>query len=90
MIIVITMQGATGSPGENGYNGAKGDKVNIFVIIQLVIYLSHKAMHACIYCRQQEEPAILISRLLSHVSHVCSQHSFGLPLRMNGMHINAI
>lgn len=23
---------------------------------------------------------------LTHASHVCSQHSFGLPLRMNGMH----
>ena len=22
----------------------------------------------------------------THASHVCSQHSFGLPLRMNGMH----
>ena len=30
-------------------------------------------------CGQQEEPAILIM-------YVCSQHSFGLPLRMNGMH----
>ena len=23
--------------------------------------------------------------VISHASHVCSQHSFGLPLRMNGM-----
>ena len=39
------------------------------------------------YFGQQEEPAILISRLLfTHASHVCSQHSFGLPLRMSGMH----
>ena len=38
---------------------------------------------------QQEEPAILhvISGLLLHMCHmyVCSQHPFGLPLRMNGM-----
>ena len=41
------------------------------------------------YCGRQEEPAILISRLqvdITHASHVCSQHLFGLPLRMNGMH----
>ena len=25
--------------------------------------------------------------VITHASHVCSQHSFGLPLRMNGMHI---
>ena len=25
--------------------------------------------------------------LIAHASHVCSQHSFGLPLRVNGMHI---
>ena len=24
--------------------------------------------------------------VISHSSHVCSQHSFGLPLRMNGMY----
>ena len=24
--------------------------------------------------------------VISHASHLCSQHSFGLPLRMNGMH----
>ena len=24
--------------------------------------------------------------VITHVSHVCSQHSFGLPIRMNGMH----
>ena len=23
---------------------------------------------------------------ITHESHTCSQHSFGLPLRMNGMH----
>ena len=23
---------------------------------------------------------------ITHASHVCSQHSFGLPLRKNGMH----
>ena len=23
--------------------------------------------------------------VITHASHVCSQHSFGLPLRMNGM-----
>ena len=23
---------------------------------------------------------------VTHASHVCSQHSFGLPLTMNGMH----
>ena len=43
----------------------------------------------CIDCGRQEQPAILIFRLsfhISHASHVCSQHSFGLPLRINGMH----
>ena len=24
--------------------------------------------------------------VITHASHVCRQHSFGLPLRMNGMH----
>ena len=24
--------------------------------------------------------------VIKHASHVCGQHSFGLPLRMNGMH----
>ena len=24
--------------------------------------------------------------VITHASHVCSHHSFGLPLRMNGMH----
>ena len=39
-------------------------------------------------CGQQEEPAILISRLLRMrcMYSVCGQHLFGLPLRMNGMH----
>ena len=40
------------------------------------------------YCRWQEEPSILISMLLLCVfcTTVCSQHLFGLPLRMDGMH----
>ena len=25
--------------------------------------------------------------VIAHVSHVCSEHSFGLRLRLNGMHI---
>ena len=25
--------------------------------------------------------------VVTHASHICMQHSFGLPLRMNGMHI---
>ena len=25
--------------------------------------------------------------VITHASHLCSQRSFGLPLRMNGMHI---
>ena len=39
-------------------------------------------------CRQQEEPAILIFRLLLHMHHmyVASINLFGLPLKMNGMH----
>ena len=42
-------------------------------------------------CRRQEESTIQISRLLlsmrcMYIHSVCSQHSFGLPLRMNGMH----
>ena len=24
--------------------------------------------------------------VITHASHVCSRHSFGLPLRMNGVH----
>ena len=27
-----------------------------------------------------------LQAVISHALHVCSQHSFGLPLRMNGMH----
>ena len=27
-----------------------------------------------------------LQALIKHASHVCSQHSFGLALRMNGMH----
>ena len=40
------------------------------------------------YCGRQENPAILISGLvvITHASNVCRQHSFGLALRMNGMH----
>ena len=34
-------------------------------------------------CRWQVEPSILISIVLVYASHVCSQHSFGLPLTMN-------
>ena len=47
--------------------------------------------HVCICIkdnhRRQEEPAILISRLLlyTHALHVCS-HLFGLPQRKYGMH----
>ena len=39
-------------------------------------------------CRQQEEPAILIFRLLLHMHrmYVASINLFGLPLKMNGMH----
>ena len=28
----------------------------------------------------------LLRAVIAYVSHVCSQHSFGLPLRINGMH----
>ena len=39
-------------------------------------------------CRQQEEPAILIFRLLLHMHrmYVASINLFGLQLKMNGMH----
>ena len=37
--------------------------------------------------RLQQEPAIHLQVVITHASHVCSQHSFGLPLRMYGMHI---
>ena len=37
--------------------------------------------------RRQQEPAIQnLQVVITHASHVCSQHLFGLPLRMNGMH----
>ena len=40
------------------------------------------------YCGLLLSLAILISGLLFvHALHVCSRHLFGLPLRMNGMHI---
>ena len=39
------------------------------------------------WCGRQEEPAVLISRLIiTHASRVRNQLSFGLPLRMNGMY----
>ena len=40
------------------------------------------------YCGRQEEPVTLISRLLLRMRrmYVCSQHSFWLLLRMNGIH----
>ena len=28
----------------------------------------------------------ILQVVITHASQVCSQHSFGLPLRMNGMH----
>ena len=38
------------------------------------------------FCGRQEEPAIPnLLIVITHASHVCSQHSFGLSLRMNGM-----
>ena len=40
------------------------------------------------YCGRQEEPTILTPRFLLRIaSHVCSQHSLGLLLRVNGMHV---
>ena len=40
-----------------------------------------------VYCGRQEEPAILISRLLLRMRRMCvGQHSFGLPLRIYGIH----
>ena len=41
-----------------------------------------------INCGRQEEPAIVISRLLLRMRHMYVDSSclFGLPLRMNGMH----
>ena len=35
-------------------------------------------------CGRQEDPNLQV--VITHASHVCSQHSFGLPLIMNGMH----
>ena len=37
------------------------------------------------FCGRQEEPAIL-KVVITHALHVCSQYSFGLPLRMDRMH----
>ena len=34
--------------------------------------------------REAHNPNLQV--VITHASHVCSQHSFGLPLRMNGMH----
>ena len=37
-------------------------------------------------CGRQDEPAILnLQDVIKHASYVCSQHSFGLALRINGM-----
>ena len=47
---------------------------------------ARKVSEAVLNCRRQEEPAILILRLLLCMLHVCSRQSFGLPLRMNRMH----
>ena len=33
----------------------------------------------------REAPNPNLQVVITHASHVCSQHSFGLPLRMNGM-----
>ena len=44
-------------------------------------FLESHCSRCRVYCRRQEETAILIS---THALHVCTQHSFGLPLRMNG------
>ena len=43
--------------------------------------LSNKLLRAT---RGAHNPNLQV--VITHASHVCSQHSFGLPLRMNGMH----
>ena len=44
-------------------------------------FLESHCSRCRVYCRWQEETAILIS---THALHVCTKHLFGLPLRMNG------
>ena len=55
-------------------------------MLSIALLRSYESVFCC--CGRQEEPSILISRLLlrTHRMYVCSQLSFGLPLRMNGMH----
>ena len=66
----------------------------IFIIVLYICnLLNYYYFHTLYYYyRRQEEPAILISGLLLRmrmyvVTRAFSEHSFGLPLRMNGMHI---
>ena len=46
--------------------------------------------YACLFPATTGARNPYLQVVITHVSHVCSQHSFGLPLGMNGMHINAI
>ena len=48
----------------------------------------HKCISDSACCERPEDPTILISRLLLRMcgTQVAPAHSFGLPLRMNGMH----
>ena len=48
--------------------------------LHLIGVFSHCGRH-----RGARNPNLQV--VVTHVSHVCSQHSFGLPPKMNGMHV---
>ena len=43
--------------------------------------------HPLLWCTIREACNPNLQVVFTHVSHICSQHSFGLPLRMNGMNL---
>jgi len=52
------------------------------------LYVERGVLHRCDFqlflraTRGARNPNVQV--VVTHASHVCSQHSFGLPLRMNG------
>ena len=51
------------------------------------LYVERRVLHRCDFqlflqaTRRARNPNLQV--VITHASHVCSQHSFGLPLRMN-------
>ena len=83
--------GSNRSPWRKWTQWCKGRQGKYFcyhVVANLLVTHGYACLYLLLATRGTSNPNLQC--VITHASYVCSQHSFGLPIRMNGMYINAI